>query len=246
MGRGGAGDLPQLAHCAHQGVNLRGLLASTSCSIEVLNAPSLRVTAWRSSGCWSIGRPSFHRWPWLPASPLKAPAPGRRQDAVDGGAGQGADGVHGQVAPQLGTRCLSECSPTLGLDAAALQAVCQASRRALWLPSGSPRMSRSPKWWAHKARRFQRATGHAPRRPARCVREWPGQSRPRVHRFKRATLRRAAHTVKEPPRHAIHGGEHNGAGPAAAQWRVPRPAGRGFHGDDHQVCTPRAAGSLWR
>ena len=31
--------------------------AATSCSMEVLNEPSLRVRPWRSSGCWSIGMP---------------------------------------------------------------------------------------------------------------------------------------------------------------------------------------------
>ncbi|MNZ93502.1 hypothetical protein D3C78_1125710 [compost metagenome] len=44
--------------------------ASASCSIEVLKAPSLRVTAWRSSGLWVTSQPISR--PMAAASPMAA------------------------------------------------------------------------------------------------------------------------------------------------------------------------------
>ena len=78
-----------------------GLPASTSCSIEVLNAPSLRVTALRSSPLCSIGQPILA--PIAAASRITArqkPFDQRIvENAVDGCTGERGDRVHGHVAP---------------------------------------------------------------------------------------------------------------------------------------------------
>ena len=69
----------RLMHRPHQASSSIGRPRSTSSSIEVLNAPSSRVTSCRASGCWSTRQPIRS-----PTSPPRASPPSETEHQVVG------------------------------------------------------------------------------------------------------------------------------------------------------------------
>jgi hypothetical protein len=125
-----------------------GLPASTSCSIEVRNAPSLRVTAWRSSGVCAIGMPMCS--PMALASSMMRETKSRTS---------GSSKITSVVAPVKALMGLMVMLPqslyqtsfwiwgeTVALKPACTNKAASACTRGESTPLGSPTISPLPKW----------------------------------------------------------------------------------------------------
>ena len=123
-----------------------GRPASTSCSIDERNAPSLRVIRWRSSGVVPIGRPM--RAPTAAASRIVALTKSRTS---------GSSMIRSVVAPVIAEiglivmlpHSLNQTSCWMRGESSASKPACaksaaMRSTRALLVPSGSPKIRRFP------------------------------------------------------------------------------------------------------
>ena len=123
--------------------------ASTSCSIEVLKAPSFIVMACRSSGCWSIGMPMAA--PMALASSITLDTKLRTR---------GSPKIRSVVAPVKALMGLTVMLPqslyqtslwiwtdTLAAKPARCSRATSACTRSLVWPDGEPMIKPLPKWW---------------------------------------------------------------------------------------------------
>jgi hypothetical protein len=214
-----------------------GRPAWQSCSMLVLKLPSLRVTAWRSSGSWAMG--GRNRADGLRLAHHGADEAAHQrvvQDAVAGGAGERADRVHGHVAPELEPHVALDALGHRDVKAGLAAAARQRLQACVLPPAGRPMISPLPLTCRTARRAPARCCWRAPRSPPPAP---PGSTRapcrpgPRCagSGLRRARLRPSKNHHGTPfiatapgcaGRTALHGGRHG---------RQCRP----LHGQDHQV-----------